>query len=282
MNEHPEVRVTGKAAAPGKATGRAFLVNDAAIHRPVPHGAILVTRILHPHQAPLLARVGGIVTEEGSLLQHATTLARGVRRACGRRDPDRHDDRAGWRCDRGEWRPGLCGAPEREQRRERSVNPSPFVGFFDTDARRPTRLGGKGTSLCRLVRFGYRVPPGFVIPVQAFEQTCEALGLRDALNAINTALSASGDVALIGERVQARLREGRIPTDVLAPIQAAIDQLCLWQNNPHGILVAPRPRWRTVRRTPLPESLNRSRSPRRVLWSRPSAKYGHRSSLPVP
>ena len=76
MNEHPEVRVTGKAAAPGKATGRAFLVNDADIHRPVPHGAILVTRILHPHQAPLLARVAGIVTEEGSLLQHAATLAR--------------------------------------------------------------------------------------------------------------------------------------------------------------------------------------------------------------
>jgi phosphohistidine swiveling domain-containing protein len=42
----------------------------------VPRGAILVTRILHPHLAPLLARVAGIVVEEGSLLQHATTLAR--------------------------------------------------------------------------------------------------------------------------------------------------------------------------------------------------------------
>jgi len=42
----------------------------------VPRDAILVTRILHPHLAPLLARVAGIVVEEGSLLQHATTLAR--------------------------------------------------------------------------------------------------------------------------------------------------------------------------------------------------------------
>jgi phosphohistidine swiveling domain-containing protein len=42
----------------------------------VPRDAILVTRILHPHLAPLLARAAGIVVEEGSLLQHATTLAR--------------------------------------------------------------------------------------------------------------------------------------------------------------------------------------------------------------
>lgn len=42
----------------------------------MPRDAILVTRILHPHLAPLLARAAGVVVEEGSLLQHATTLAR--------------------------------------------------------------------------------------------------------------------------------------------------------------------------------------------------------------
>jgi len=42
----------------------------------VPAGAILVLRILHPHQAPLLLRISGLVVEEGALLQHATTLAR--------------------------------------------------------------------------------------------------------------------------------------------------------------------------------------------------------------
>jgi pyruvate,water dikinase len=42
----------------------------------MPTGAILVLRILHPHLAPLLVRVGGLVVEEGSLLQHATALAR--------------------------------------------------------------------------------------------------------------------------------------------------------------------------------------------------------------
>ena len=52
------------------------LVREASVQGGVPRGAILVTRILHPHLAPLLARVAGIIVEEGSLLQHATTLAR--------------------------------------------------------------------------------------------------------------------------------------------------------------------------------------------------------------
>lgn len=69
-------RLVGRAAAPGKATGRAHLVTEASLQEPLPPGSIIVTRILHPHQAPLLARAAGIITEEGSLLQHATTLAR--------------------------------------------------------------------------------------------------------------------------------------------------------------------------------------------------------------
>ncbi len=76
MSEPSEIHLQGRAAAPGKASGPVHLVNEASLHQPVPAGCILVTRILHPHQAPLLARVSGIVTEEGSLLQHATTLAR--------------------------------------------------------------------------------------------------------------------------------------------------------------------------------------------------------------
>ncbi len=80
----------GLAAAPGRACGRAHVVGKAEDTMAVPAGAILVIRILHPHLAPLLPRVAGLVVEEGALLQHATTLARecgipaavGVRGAC--------------------------------------------------------------------------------------------------------------------------------------------------------------------------------------------------------
>ncbi|MGI8890078.1 MAG: PEP-utilizing enzyme [Chthoniobacterales bacterium] len=79
---------SGLAAAPGCASGKAHIVHNAGDLMTVPAGAILVLRILHPHLAPLLSRVAGLVVEEGAMLQHATTLARecGIPAAVGIRE----------------------------------------------------------------------------------------------------------------------------------------------------------------------------------------------------
>lgn len=79
---------SGLAAAPGRASGQAYIIRNAEDIMAVPAGAILVIRILHPHLAPLLPRVAGLVVEEGAILQHATTLARecGIPAAVGIRD----------------------------------------------------------------------------------------------------------------------------------------------------------------------------------------------------
>jgi pyruvate,water dikinase len=66
----------GLGAAPGRARGHAHVLRDASDEAHVPAGAIVVARIIHPHLAPLFFEIGGIVVEEGALLQHATTLAR--------------------------------------------------------------------------------------------------------------------------------------------------------------------------------------------------------------
>jgi pyruvate,water dikinase len=78
----------GLAAAPGRASGKAYVIHNAEDVMTVPAGSILVMRILHPHLAPLLSRVAGLVVEEGAILQHATTLARecGIPAAVGIRD----------------------------------------------------------------------------------------------------------------------------------------------------------------------------------------------------
>lgn len=44
----------GVAAAPGRATGEAYVIRNAEDVMAVPAGCILVMRILHPHLAPLL------------------------------------------------------------------------------------------------------------------------------------------------------------------------------------------------------------------------------------
>ena len=79
---------SGLGAAPGHASGKAYVIRDAEDIMAVPAGCILVLRILHPHLAPLLPRVAGLVVEEGAILQHATTLARecGIPAAVGVRD----------------------------------------------------------------------------------------------------------------------------------------------------------------------------------------------------
>ena len=89
MSEENLTRVyAGLGAAPGRASGKARVIHKAEDIMAVPAGCILVMRILHPHLAPLLSRIGGLVVEEGALLQHATTLARewGIPAAVGIRD----------------------------------------------------------------------------------------------------------------------------------------------------------------------------------------------------
>jgi phosphohistidine swiveling domain-containing protein len=66
---------SGLGAAPGRASGKAYIIRNAEDVMAVPAGSVLVMRILHPHLAPLLPRVAGLVVEEGAILQHATTLA---------------------------------------------------------------------------------------------------------------------------------------------------------------------------------------------------------------
>ena len=79
---------SGLGAAPGHASGKAYVIRNAEDVMAVPAGSVLVMRILHPYLAPLLPRVAGLVVEEGAILQHATTLARecGIPAAVGIRD----------------------------------------------------------------------------------------------------------------------------------------------------------------------------------------------------
>jgi pyruvate,water dikinase len=89
MSEQNSIKVhSGLGAAPGRASGKAYVIHNAEDIMAVPAGSILVLRILHPHLAPLLPRIAGLVVEEGAILQHATTLARecGIPAAVGIRD----------------------------------------------------------------------------------------------------------------------------------------------------------------------------------------------------
>ncbi|HEX2042801.1 MAG TPA: PEP/pyruvate-binding domain-containing protein [Acidimicrobiales bacterium] len=71
--------IQGWAASPGRVTGRARVVADAAEARDVTGGEILVGRSTDPSWTPLFLTVAGIVMEEGGPLSHAAIVAREFR-----------------------------------------------------------------------------------------------------------------------------------------------------------------------------------------------------------
>jgi pyruvate,water dikinase len=84
----------GLGASPGRAVGRARIVDDPA-DAEIRDGDILVATNTDPGWTPILSVVGGVVVEEGGLLNHSSIVARelgipavvGIRRAT-RRIPD--------------------------------------------------------------------------------------------------------------------------------------------------------------------------------------------------
>jgi pyruvate,water dikinase len=69
-------RLTGLAASPGQARGRARVVYDISELSRVEAGDILVTRQTDPSWTPAFARLSGLVLETGGVLAHGASLCR--------------------------------------------------------------------------------------------------------------------------------------------------------------------------------------------------------------
>jgi phosphohistidine swiveling domain-containing protein len=106
-----------------------------------------------------------------------------------------------------------------------------------TGATDPSLLGGKGTSLCRLVSLGYRVPIGFVITRDAFQTALKEMGLARALDTLDSLLAGSKDTIALGEQVRQNILSRRIPSRILEPIMKMVEHLRLWEPPCEGVIV---------------------------------------------
>lgn len=75
-NDDPEVLVRGIPAAPGIATGKAFVLQNDRDLKHLPADAILVAKMTHPELLLHRNRPSAIVTDIGGSLCHAAILAR--------------------------------------------------------------------------------------------------------------------------------------------------------------------------------------------------------------
>ena len=101
----------------------------------------------------------------------------------------------------------------------------------------PALLGGKGASLCRLVRLGHRVPAGFVITREAFQSALAEMGLGASLDSLDSMLPGSGDMTAVAEQLRRSILAGRIPSPILEPIIRTVEALGLWDSPSEGVII---------------------------------------------
>src|ERR1700728_4074219 len=96
----------------------------------------------------------------------------------------------------------------------------PLVLALDYQAAVPEVVGGKGASLARLARAGFRVPPGFHVTTSAYLDFIGRGGLREQLLAVMAAVDVSVPAAL--DAASARIGELFAGHPVPAPVADAI------------------------------------------------------------
>jgi pyruvate,water dikinase len=96
----------------------------------------------------------------------------------------------------------------------------PLVLALDDQAAVPEVVGGKGASLARLARAGFRVPPGFHVTTSAYLDFIGRGGLREQLLAVMAAVDVSVPATL--DAASARIGELFAGHPVPAPVADAI------------------------------------------------------------
>ncbi len=100
-----------------------------------------------------------------------------------------------------------------------------------------TQMGGKGASLVRLIDLGHRVPPGFVITVDAFDAAIEAAGAGRLREELSRSVAAGAPRFELGDEIAAALEAAPFPGGVHGSLTAAIDALRLWELTTGDLIV---------------------------------------------
>jgi rifampicin phosphotransferase len=101
-----------------------------------------------------------------------------------------------------------------------------IIPFTSTGATLQT-AGGKGANLARLTRAGFRVPPGFIIPTDAYHHFVDANYLAEAIAISIQGLAADNLAQLEDASASIRLAfsAGKMPTPIESAIRAAYAEM---------------------------------------------------------
>lgn len=93
--------------------------------------------------------------------------------------------------------------------------------FNEVDKHDLAKVGGKGANLGEMTQAGFPVPPGFIIPSQAYFQFLEENDFRKqikhVLSATNTAHPR--ELQQASEKIRKLLEKGKIPQELIKEVQ---------------------------------------------------------------
>lgn len=100
-----------------------------------------------------------------------------------------------------------------------------LLWLTDPTATDPTLTGGKGANLARLVQWGLPVPPGFVVPVTAFQPILAAVDAPARLRALAGETVSAAQLQRLADDLRQMVRERALPPDLVQAIVAAYRHL---------------------------------------------------------
>ncbi len=98
-------------------------------------------------------------------------------------------------------------------------------------------IGGKGSSLGRLMGFGHLVPAGLVVTTQSFKTAIDQLGLREAVSELDLSIADGRPRHDLADDIFSRLSTSAIPGAVKSMVEAEIERLGLWTMSSGTLIV---------------------------------------------
>ena len=100
-----------------------------------------------------------------------------------------------------------------------------YVQFFSEAVADPTRLGGKGSNIVRLVKIGVNVPPGFIVSAESYAKFLEESGQREQLAELLSKSIHPPEVVNLSRSIRKLILESEFPVDMQNEIELAFDRI---------------------------------------------------------
>ena len=98
-----------------------------------------------------------------------------------------------------------------------------YVDFLSKAQPNPALLGGKGSNLVRLIKFGINVPPGFIINTNSYKRFIDTSHLKEEIFQTLSVDYKPKEILQISSKIKDLFLNSKIPLEIINEINKAHD-----------------------------------------------------------